>query len=185
MTDMPHGDDRFLADLDKLIDVPDYHDDFRAEVFAGTLTVVRGRRRRRKILRCAVVALVYVGGLASGVFLNNGDDGRQSLVLMEDKEDVTVDLPSNASSSVLGLDEDPWVLRQQVATALPKERILLLRRAGDVYLLNLGDIEQALHCYQQVLELSSPKEWAQFDPTDSWLLADLKQSMTPKRRGSS
>ena len=78
MTDMPHGDDRFLADLDKLIDVPDYHDEFRAEVFARTLTDIRGRRQRRKILRCAVVALVYVGGLASGVFLNNGDDDPHS-----------------------------------------------------------------------------------------------------------
>ena len=105
--------------------------------------------------------------------------------MIEEKEGVTVVPSSSASSSISGLDEDPWVLRQQVATAPPKERILLLRRAGDVYLLNLGDREQALHCYQQVLELSSPREWAQFDPTDSWLLADLKQSMTPKRRGRS
>ena len=185
MTDMPHGDDRFLADLNKLIDVSDYHDEFRAEVLARTLTVVRGRRQRRMILRCAVVALVYVGGLASGVFLNSGDDDRQALVLIAEKEDVTVDLPSNASSPILGLDEDPWVLRRKVATAPPKERILLLRRAGDIYLLNLEDIEQALHCYQQVLELSSPQEWARFDPTDSWLLAELKQSMRPERPGRS
>lgn len=56
------------------------------------------------------------------------------------------------------------------------EQRRLLRLAGDRYLYGLADVESALDCYRQVIELTPRAELAMHDSHESWLLAELKSS---------
>lgn len=57
----------------------------------------------------------------------------------------------------------------------PREKQLrLLALAGDRYLFNQADVESALDCYRQVIELTPAGEREPPQPEDSWLLAELK-----------
>jgi hypothetical protein len=90
-------------------------------------------------------------------------------------DDRTDAVPDEAQTTSAGdSSDDPWQLRQQVANASPSQRIQLLRRAGDLYLTNSLDVESALNCYRQMLELSPRPAQASVDPDDTWLLAELK-----------
>jgi len=86
-------------------------------------------------------------------------------------------LPTTAAASATTA-ADPVALRRQVAAAPPAEQIALLRRAGDLYLSRYGDLESALDCYRQVLELTPASERGEFDAGDSWLLAELKHAQS-------
>ena len=69
---------------------------------------------------------------------------------------------------------DPGEILRQVAITTPAERPRLLRAAGDAYLAAGGDLEGALDCYRQVLELSGGSSKMEAEPGDTWLLASLK-----------
>jgi hypothetical protein len=184
MTDKPHENDDLLGDLDSLAEAPSYRDAFRSATLAKTVRVVRGRRRRLCAFRCAVLIFLYVAGVATGVRLSREDTSTATAVARRNT-DVSLETTPRGFASSTAIDEHPWSLRQRVATALPHERIELLRRAGDSYLLDYGDLDKAIYCYSQVLELTSSDEWAQLEPTDTWLFAELKRSMSLKQTGRS
>ena len=91
--------------------------------------------------------------------------------------------PSASSSTAPAGAADPAEMLRRVSSVPPADRIRLLKQAGDAYLLARGDLEGALHCYRQLLELASPDTTARLEGDDTWLLAALKQGqMTRKLR---
>jgi hypothetical protein len=71
----------------------------------------------------------------------------------------------------------PEELRRRVAGAPRPEQIRLLRLAGDRYLFGQADLDGALDCYRQIIELTPRGELARQQTDDSWLLAELKSSV--------
>jgi hypothetical protein len=76
----------------------------------------------------------------------------------------------------------PDELRRRVAGAPRPEQIHLLRLAGDRYLFGAADVESALDCYRQVIELTRPSDLTKRESDDSWLLAELKSSAAASSR---
>jgi hypothetical protein len=150
-------------------------------LLARTAAVVRGRRRRRMVIRSLAACALYSAGIATAWALlprGNAEQDHRPVEMAQTgaKPADRTGAVQDESQTTLAVEElnDPWQLRQQVAKASPTERIRLLRRAGDLYLLNSGDVESALNCYRQMLELTPRPIQASVDPNDTWLLAELK-----------
>ena len=67
--------------------------------------------------------------------------------------------------------EEPRELELLASIAEPERRAQLLHQAGDLYLRGEGDIDGALRCYRELLELQ-PRRTAS---SESWLLTALRQ----------
>ena len=79
---------------------------------------------------------------------------------------------------------EPDEIRRRVPLAPSGERGSLLRRAGDAYLAR-GDMDGALECYRQVMEIEGAAPGAAAGGQDAWLLAALRRSRDAEnRRGS-
>jgi hypothetical protein len=188
-------------------DLPGGDGAFKQQLLAETTAVVRSRGRRKRVRRYAGFALAYAAGIATATVVwprpealpRRVDAVVESAVAGEESrrretpptgaerrletpptvngrgQEIAAVSPAPASATAAA---DPVALRRQVAAAPPAEQIALLRRAGDLYLGRYGDLESALDCYRQVLELTPASERGQFDAGDSWLLAELKHAQS-------
>jgi hypothetical protein len=137
-------------------------DPARATVMALTLAVVRRRRRMRRVASIVAVAAAYAVGLATPRLL----DGARA---------APADPIQGAAHQARSLSKSPRDFESQAAAAAaPSERASLLKAAGDRYLSDLGDVEAALGCYRETLELTPAADRRRFDPNDTWLLGALK-----------
>ena len=187
-------------------DLPGGDGAFKQRLLSETTAVVRSRGRRRRARRYAGLALAYAAGIVTAaVVWPRGESPRRADAVVEsavageaesrrrettptgadrrleppavnDRGQEIVAASSVAKTATAAAD--PVALRRQVAAAPPAEQIALLRRAGDLYLGRYGDLESALDCYRQVLELTPASERGQFDAGDSWLLAELKHAQS-------
>jgi hypothetical protein len=155
-------------------DMPRPPEELRTAVLERTIRIVRGRARRRRLLILALAAAAYLGGLTTALLLTetaatNGN-GRQGVA---EVQPGAVDFAGNPAGNP---EAKPADLERQAESATPEERILLLTRAGDLYLSAQCDVERALDCYRRALDAMPAVRRTAAAPGDSWLLAALKDS---------
>lgn len=149
----------------------------REALLAETSRVVRRRVWRRRSRLAASWALAYAAGIAT-VWLGwprAAVPPAPALEMVANKE-VTVHPPRHESPPEDLAALSPEALRRRVAGAPRDEQRRLLRLAGDRYLYGAADVEAALDCYRQVIELTPRAELAKHEANESWLLAELKSS---------
>lgn len=145
--------------------------DLRDAIWHETTVHVRRRRLMSLAKRCAAAAALFVCGIGVGVVAT----GPRSGPIIPHSNDIKPQTASPAAGGVadtLLLDSEVFALKLETATK--PEQVVLLRRAGDQYLNELGDVQLALRCYQRMLELEDPREAAAVDTDDTWLLMALK-----------
>lgn len=151
----------------------------RVALLASTLAAVRRRSRARRLGQLAVAALAYAAGLATMYAVLSRDDQpaqkpSQAVVAAPQTESTRPQAETPVPRvEVAALS--PAELRRMVPGAPRARQIRLLELAGDGYLYG-ADVEAALDCYRQVLELTPREDLGPPDPQDSWLLAELKLS---------
>jgi hypothetical protein len=162
---------------------PTPSENLRADILAATTRLVRRRSRRRRWGVVAGWGLAYAAGIGTAWF------GRPSENRPEASYPQTVGPTQIAANLTTGEKEvedvavlSPDELRSRVAGAPRLEQIRLLRLAGDRYLFGTADVESALDCYRQVIELSPPGDLVKRQSDDSWLLAELKSSAAGRNR---
>jgi hypothetical protein len=131
-------------------------------VHEKTRAVIRARRRRRRFVAALCLVAAYAAGLATPWRLPGDEPARPRV------DD------SPTAGTLTRATADPGEILRQVIDTPPAERARLLRAAGDAYLSARGDVESALDCYRQVLELSGASSKLEAEPGDTWLLASLK-----------
>ncbi len=154
-----------------IFEVPTPPEGLREAVLKRTLGVVVARRRRRRFGMVLGLVLVYSAGILT------------TRLFPAKVMELPGARPVARETSVASITPaEPADLLRSVIDAPPEERPRLLREAGDLYLSARGDVESALHCYRQVLELSKPSERRRPEAGDTWLLAVLKDGQGIKSR---
>jgi hypothetical protein len=150
--------------------------DLRREVLQKTTRLVRRRAWRRRLRLTAGWGLAYAAGLVSAWFALRHEAPAPAQRQEASVRQIAINqvVPSMIKDDLDALP--PEELRRRVAGAPRPEQIRLLRMAGDRYLFGAADVESALDCYRQVIELTPRSELAGSDSGDSWLLAELKSS---------
>jgi hypothetical protein len=136
----------------------------RETTLALTLRVVRRRRIVRRVAAVLVVAAAYAAGFATprSVAAPAGARPPAAPLVAPQPPEAPGDAPADLESrAALAKSDD--------------ERAGLLRAAGDAYLAAASDVEAALRCYRQLLEIQSKDVATGSDAADSWLLAALKR----------
>ena len=153
--------------------IPEPGSGLRESVLLRTARLVEVRARRRRWARRGIAgvaaALLFASGFASARLLDEeqGPGGPQ------------VALPSrDGSSAPPGVPEE---IRRQVPLAPAAERRDMLLRAGDAYMAR-GDLQGALECYKQVMELDGAAPRSSAETADAWILAALRRESENRRR---
>ncbi len=136
-------------------------------VLGRTVSVVRWRRRRRQLRNVAFLGLVYLAGIVTAELLENP-------ARSPPRPDVTRELVAKRPYET----PKPSEMLRRVRGTPPAEQRRLLKLAGDTYLGSHADVENALYCYRQLLELTPHAERALPAADDSWLLVALKQDQS-------
>jgi hypothetical protein len=163
----------------------------REAILSRTTAVIRSRRRRRRGVLALVAIGVYACGLATPrlVAVKLPEAPLASVAPPAAPADAPAGSAAAPPSPALtpaaaprqaGI-EDPAETLRSVIDAPPGERARLLREVGDAYLSSHGDVEAALYCYRQVLELS-PASRGRPESGDTWLLAALKSGQSDSGR---
>ena len=161
----PPSDAELASVADSVFALPGDAEALQARLLAATQQVQRGRRWRRRAAGAAVLLCVYGLGFGSARWLQPGDG-----------------TPAPAAVPAGGVDEvlppsrepsDPWQLEQLARTGPRAHRSERLRRAGDLYLEQRGDVTAAVRCYSDYIALAPADRDARAD--DSWLLVALKR----------
>jgi hypothetical protein len=165
-----HGEENILDSLPAgSFDFPLPPAGLREEVYRRTARVVRVRVRHRRLRLALAFAIVFGAGLSIGRFPGIGTPAAP---LARPPADIDRALTAPA----------PGELQRRVPEAVPEDRPGLLRQAGDSYLLSQGNLEGALECYRQYLEIAAPDGRRPSPAGDTWLLEALKQGRTSHSR---
>ena len=143
----------------------------RQAVLAGTLGVIR---RRRRLKRCAVAATFlgcYLAGIATVMFWRPGaiDLPKPSTVQIATNKQQ----PSDASKSQAS--ELAAILAYK-PTSVTLSQFEVLRRAGDRYLRDPEKMQLAVRTYSRALKYASAEQRAISPEHDTWLLMALKDA---------
>ena len=152
-------------------------DRLRAEVLETTSKLVRRRARHRRWRLVGGWGLAYAAGIATAwlAWPRDKPPAAPTVQPAHGRQIAAVAPPQPAAVEDLSA-LSPEELRSKVADAPRPEQIRLLRLAGDRYLFGAADVESALDCYRQVIELTPRGDLAKHETDDSWLLAELKLS---------
>ena len=150
----------------------------REALLVQTSRIVRRRARRRRARLVVGWGLAYAAGIATAWLAWPRDAVQPAPAAPQAAAATQVAVaqpphkPATEDLSVLSPEE----LRRRVPRAPRAEQRQLLRLAGDRYLYGAANLEAALDCYRQVIELTPRAELGQHDADESWLLAELKSS---------
>jgi hypothetical protein len=165
-----HGVDDILDRLPAgSFDFPRPPASLREEVYRKTARAVRARVRHRRLRLALAFAAVFGAGLSIGRLPGGGTPAAPA-----------VRPPADFDRSLTA--PTPGEIQSRVPEAVPEDRPSLLRQAGDSYLLSQGNIEGALECYRQYLEIEAPDGRRPSPSRDTWLLEALKQGRTTHPR---
>jgi hypothetical protein len=172
---------RGLEGLDfALLEPPFFASELEARVLEASLEELRRQRRGRFFRRGALLAAIYLLGLATGVTLLSGGapGGKET-------GPTPASSLAQASPSDLRLDDvtkgrepSPDELEAIARVSAPQARARFLQRAGDLHLLRNGNVDRALSCYARALDLLPAGERTRLDAADTWLLASLKKDLS-------
>jgi hypothetical protein len=172
-------------------------DSIRQAVLAGTIGVIR---RRRRLKRCAVAGTLlvcYLAGMATMVFWRAGGEGLSKSSAIQIAIDNTAKRPAAAISdpepgqskgtvsfsqtqkSGQSLAQLPPVNAgppDQKAVYTTPSQFEVLRRTGDKYLQDPEKMQLAIRTYARALKYASAEERAISPEHDTWLLMALKDA---------
>ncbi len=153
-------------------------------VWQRTRSVLRWRRWLRRSGYAAALAACYAAGLLTMKYLPASPATAPSALTRTDadpgppvvtpREEVRPPQPSDENPA------SPVALEWQAVDSR-KQRPDLYRLAGDRYL-EAGDIQSAIRCYRNMLDVA-PEEDQRISPqTDNWLLIALKGDRQKEKR---
>ncbi len=146
----------------------------RDELLASTSRIIRERRRWRAGAQLAAVVLAFVSGMITMSAIRTPANTTQPL-----PQTSIAQTPANTAEPIeneaAALFNDPEAFARVYDAASEDERRNLLKAAGDHALNDRGDLREALSYYQQLLHETDPQVRTEFDGSDTWLLASLKQ----------
>jgi len=151
----------------------------REALLALTSAELRARARRRRTLFAGAVAAAYAAGLATAFVILGGLPESEGPVPAVSETAHEESVPETApahpvfSSDMLN---DPEQFALLLARSPREQQVALLKTAGDTYLNEFGEVEQALHCYRRLLSIEPPVGDTQSNLDDTWLLRSLKQA---------
>jgi len=148
-----------------------------AALLAVTAGVLRRRARLRRAARGVGVSLVFALGGVAGWVLKPSPEPRVVTVVEVAPAPVAqpVAAPADRPMSATELE----LLAEQADT--PAEAANLYRAAGDRFLKDAGDYEQAVRCYRLYFRHAGA-EARTVSADDSWLLMSLKTSYPKENR---
>ena len=148
-----------------------------AALLEATTGILRRRRRFRQAAKAASILLVFAGGGAAGWLLKPTPEREVVTVTRTETTAVAVVVPlRSAEPEPSDTPPSPGALEllaEQAGT--PAEAAKLYRAAGDRYLTDGGDYEQAVRCYRLYFRHAGD-DGASVSTDDSWLLMSLKTS---------
>lgn len=147
---------------------------FREVLLERSTAVLRQRRRRGRALSAAGWLVAYAAGLATA-FLALGSEQAPPVAPLDRVAQGVAPAVDQPSDDAALPDLPPWELERRSASAEEAQRPELLRLAGDRYFNDYADVQSALRCYRQLLDLV-PSDQRTFDPSDNYLLTSLKQA---------
>jgi hypothetical protein len=127
---------------------------------------VRWRRRRRQLVRVAVLAAFFAAGLWTG-----------------HRPAPTPPVPVVAERAARPLPESemPALVLEWEALDGAQDRALRYRVAGDRYLAEEGDLASAVRCYGGALDAGTAAD-LDVSPDDNWLLMVIKDARKKEKR---
>jgi hypothetical protein len=165
--------------LDHLLDPPRAaaSEELRRRVLRQTAAVVGRRSRQRRlflVLAAAAAVVLIVTNIA--------------LITHRDKPDAVSPVPGPIAvepspPDTLAVDAPAAAIERFGETSSPGQRAGLYRRAGDRYLLDEADPQDALRCYTQALDDGSEAD-LQVSAEDSWLLMALKIDRNKEKKNA-
>jgi hypothetical protein len=155
-------------------------DRLRHSVLAGTLGVIR---RRRRLKRCAVAATLlgcYLAGMVTVVFWRyGGEDLPRTSTRQIAKDNTTHQSTKVAPAPLLPDLAGP---PDQKAVYAPQSQFEVLRRAGDRYLQDPEKMQLAIRTYARALKYASADERVMSPEHDTWLLMALKDAKSKEKK---
>ena len=168
----------------EVFDGPEAPDDFREAVWEHTARSIRRRgRMRRFTMASAALAAAYAMGIAT-MFAWSSQTPRdaETAAAIHQAAPEEPDRPAPAMAErepgelvPKTLLSDREALARRLGEASTDERARLLKRAGDRYLNEWGDVELASKCYRSLLDGTPLDKRTIVEPEDNWLLVSLKQ----------
>lgn len=144
--------------------------DIRERAWSATSGHLRRRRMFRGALQCGGAAALFVCGIAVGVM----GSGMALETDTKSLKEPAGAMPAAQKPTFDDLLRDGEAFALLVKQAPKEEQLELLRRAGDRYLSDDGDVKIALRCYRQMLDIADSPQALEVDENDSWLLTALK-----------
>lgn len=152
-------------------------DELRRRLLMQTTKVVRHRSRRRRLafmFTSAAAVLLVVSGIAS--------------ITLRSKPDHVPRVPGPVAVETFlpgapAADAPAAAIEQIGEVSSPGHRAALYRRAGDRYLLDEADPQDALRCYTQALDDGSEADLT-VSAEDSWLLMALKIDRNKEKKNA-
>jgi hypothetical protein len=166
-----------LADLTpEMFADPEGGQALRESSFASTRGVLRRRRVVRRAAHGTLLALVFAGGFLTARLGPGASDtpvatGELAGSVAAGPLPWQGDLEMEAAGAPA---KDPRDLERLARTGSRAIRSERLRRAGDLYLRERGDVVSATRCYRELLEILPRSNRGEIVAEDSWLLAALK-----------
>lgn len=166
--------------LDGVDDVPESAFDsapvraaFQDEVYAETVRVLRGKRRRRKLKWAAALGAAYAAGILTIIAIPDAP-----MPPTAPEVERTPVVPAAVEQPNTGTESMPYyeALALALHRAEPDERATILRAAGDHYFEGYNDLAEASLYYRQYLAALSPEERLQPSSGDNWLLLTMRQA---------
>lgn len=157
-------------------DSPDMPPGVKDRVYASTLDAMRRRKTVKRVKAGAALGLTYAAGIATAFLVLSGqttpDDSGG--IAQQQPEIVPATSPKPDEPATKLDPAEKFALR--LSSATDEEKPAILREAGDYYLNTEDDVAAAVNCYQRYLELLPRVQVAKYEPSDTWLLATLRES---------
>lgn len=158
--------------------------DLREALLRQTTRVLRQRRWLKRSGYTTALAACYLAGVLTMRFFPSYQAASSAGMAQNGTEAVPPvhppEPPLPAPKTEKSTEESPLALEWQAFESKEK-RPDLLRKAGDRYLTEAGDVRAALRCYRNLLESGSEEELA-ISPNDNWLLMALKDAKQKEKR---
>jgi hypothetical protein len=151
-------------------------DNFRQAVLAGTLGVIR---RRRRLKKCAIPAAMlgcYLAGVATLAIFRLGGEESPNL-LKSPANTLAATNEQSKPESTRPLPPDYAGPPDQKAVYKVASKYEVLCRQADRYLKDPENLQLAVNTYSRALKYASAEQRAVSPEHDTWLLMALKNSL--------
>jgi hypothetical protein len=150
-------------------DFPEPSKELHDRILAETASAVRRKARSRRLVAlCAVAGAYAIGVVTSGLFQAPAAD-----VAPASRASIAASMETPRAAAANDLHEAE-IAALQLQKASPAQRGEVLRRAGDRWLDEYGNIARATECYGRFLDTVPVEDAHRFDPQDTWLLRSLR-----------